>query len=296
MAKWIDLLDPDRDALEQALPAELHEDAIERLLAPIAHDDEPRPKLEGRRSYIFGVFVVPQCVDEKDLVYFQEVDLVLTHEVVLTVRKTPARGDPFDPAEILPEGSAGEIGASLADAVAEAFLAAVDSLDVEVDQVDDGVDEWTAEVVRTRMKDLRHDILRVRRALGPTREALHHVVDQRVDLEGHEVFPHKVEIAFGEAYDKLLRATDGLDLARDLLGGARDYHQAKIANDQNEVMKRLTAVASILLVPTLIVGLYGQNFDHMPELHWYLGYAYSWGLIVVTTIAQVVYFRRKGWI
>jgi len=166
MAKWIDLLDPDRDALEQALPAELHEDAIERLLAPIAHDDEPRPKLEGRRSYIFGVFVVPQCVDEKDLVYFQEVDLVLTHEVVLTVRKTPARGDPFDPAEILPEGSAGEIGASLADAVAEAFLAAVDSLDVEVDQVDDGVDEWTAEVVRTRMKDLRHDILRVRRALG----------------------------------------------------------------------------------------------------------------------------------
>ena len=61
-------------------------------------------------------------------------------------------------------------------------------------------------------------------------------------------------------------------------------------------MKRLTAIASILLVPTLIVGVYGQNFDHMPELHWYLGYLWSWGLIAVTTIAQIVYFRRKGWL
>ncbi|HEV8602231.1 MAG TPA: magnesium transporter CorA family protein [Gaiellaceae bacterium] len=296
MAEWIDLLDPDRDALEQALPAALHDDATQRLLAPAVHDDEPRPKLEGRRTYVFGVFVAPKCVGGEGLAYFQEIDLVLTQDVVVTVRKTPERGEPFDPGGIRREGSAGEIAASLADAISEVFLEAVDALDVEVDQVDDGVDNWSAQVVRTRMKDLRHDLLRVRRALGPTREALHHVVDQRVDLEGHEVFPHKVEVAFSDSYDKLLRAADGLDLARDLLGGARDYHQAKIANDQNEVMKRLTAIASIVLVPTLIVGVYGQNFDHMPELHWRLGYAYSWGLIVVSTAAQLVYFRRKAWL
>jgi len=296
MAEWIDLLDPDRTTLEQALPKELHEETIEQLSAPVMHDDEPRPRLEARGTYVFGVYVVPECVDEKDLVYFQEVDLVLTHDLVVTVRKTPERGKPFDLGGVQREGAAGEIAASLADAVSEAFLDAVDALDVEVDQVDDGVEEWPAETVRTRMRDLRHDLLRVRRVIGPTREAMHHVIDKRVDVEGKEVFPRKVEIAFGDAYDKLLRAVDGLDLARDLLGGARDYHQAKIANDQNEVMKRLTAIASILLVPTLIVGVYGQNFDHMPELHWYLGYAYSWGLIAATTIAQIVYFRRKGWL
>jgi magnesium transporter len=76
----------------------------------------------------------------------------------------------------------------------------------------------------------------------------------------------------------------------------RDYIQGKIANDQNEVTKRLTAIASILLVPTLIVGIYGQNFRDIPELHWGFGYAWSWGLIVVTTILQLVYFRRKRWI
>ena len=110
------------------------------------------------------------------------------------------------------------------------------------------------------------------------------------------MFPHEVEVAFSSAYDKLLRAIDGLDLSRDLLAGVRDYSQAKIANDQNEVMKRLTAIASIVLVPTFIVGVYGQNFDHMPELHWYLGYAFSWGLIVVTSIAQLIFFRRKRWL
>ena len=76
----------------------------------------------------------------------------------------------------------------------------------------------------------------------------------------------------------------------------RDYFQAKIANDQNEVMKRLTVIASLLLVPTFIVGLYGQNFRNIPELHWGFGYAWSWGLIVVTTIVQLVFFRRKRWI
>ncbi len=75
----------------------------------------------------------------------------------------------------------------------------------------------------------------------------------------------------------------------------RDYLQGKISNDQNEVMKRLTVIASLLLVPTFIVGLYGQNFRHIPELHWSFGYWWSWGLIVVTTIGQLAFFRWKRW-
>jgi magnesium transporter len=61
-------------------------------------------------------------------------------------------------------------------------------------------------------------------------------------------------------------------------------------------MKRLAVVASLLLVPTFIVGVYGQNFDHMPELHWRLGYGFSWGVIVVTTVGQLVFFRWKRWL
>jgi magnesium transporter len=93
-----------------------------------------------------------------------------------------------------------------------------------------------------------------------------------------------------------MRAVDGLDLCRDLIAGVRDFHQAEVANDQNEVMKRLTVVASLLLPPTFIVGLYGQNFVDIPELKWHLGYLFSWVLIVVSTVAQIVYFRRRRWL
>ena len=267
---------------------------IERLLAPIVHDDEPRPRIASRRTFVFGIFVVPLVIADENRVCFQEVDFVLTRDAVVTVRKTPADGGPFDADDVLPEGPAGEIAASLADAVAERFLDAVEALDAEVDEVDDGVEELDAAEVRQRIRSLRQDLLRVRRVIGPTREALHKVVDKRIELDGAEAFPHEVEILFGDAYDKLLRAVDGLDLARDLLAGARDYLQAKVANDQNEVMKRLTLVASLLLVPTFIVGVYGQNFQHhFPEIHWQYGYAWSWGVIIVTTIGQLIFFRKK---
>jgi Mg2+ and Co2+ transporter CorA len=123
------------------------------------------------------------------------------------------------------------------------------------------------------------------------------VVDRRVDGARHgEVLPREIELDFADVYDKLLRAVDGLDFSRDLLTSARDYQQAKIANDQNEVTKRLAVIASVLLVPTFIVGLYGQNFEHIPELGWSFGYWWSWGLIIVTTVIQLAFYRWLGWI
>ena len=96
--------------------------------------------------------------------------------------------------------------------------------------------------------------------------------------------------------EKLLRAHESLELARDLLAAVRDYHQATIANVQNDTVRRLTAIASLLLFPTFVVGVYGQNFEHMPELGWRLGYLFSWAVIVVGTIGQLVFFRRRGWL
>ena len=155
MAKRIDLLDPDRDALEQALPAEVESDVIARLLAPVVDDDEPRPRIAGRRTYVFGIYVVPLVIAEENRVCFQEVDFVLTRDAVVTVRKTPPGGRPFDADDVLAEGPVGEIAASLADAVAERFLDAIEALDDEVDEVDDGVEELNAAEVRQRIRSLR---------------------------------------------------------------------------------------------------------------------------------------------
>jgi magnesium transporter len=298
--RWIDLLDPSRKELQSQLPTEIHDRALDQLLAPAEHADDPRPKLESQGDYVFGVFLIPVAVPEEDTVFYQEVDLVMTRDVLVTVRKMPEGGrPPWDPstaqAACRDTENVAMIAYHLVDDIAERFLDLIDNLNDEIEELEDHVEEWQAERVRARLSGLRHDMLHIRRTLSPTRDAIREIVDNRVEFTGDEVFTHDVEINFGTAYDKLLRAADNLELSRDLVAGVRDYHQAKIANEQNEVMKRLTVVASILLLPTLIVGLYGQNFDNIPELHWSWGYYYSLGLIAVTTVLQLAYFRWKKW-
>jgi magnesium transporter len=305
MAEWIDLLDPTEQALHDALPREIHDRAYEQLLRPTRHDDEPRPRLEGHDHYVFGVFLVPICIREEDRVFYQEVNVIASRERLLTVRKTPEQGYPFDlksAQESVAKEADPTVGVMvyrLVDLIAEYFLDLVDALDDEIDELEDGIERWSASQIRTRISTLRHDLLHVRRTVAPTRDAIRRVVDRRLDVgegEGGELLPREIELDFADVYDKLLRAVDGLDLSRDLLSSARDYHQAKIANDQNEVTKALTVIASVLLLPTFIVGLYGQNFKHIPELNWTFGYWWSWGLIVLTTIAQLAFFRWLGWI
>lgn len=300
-ANWVDLLDPTPAELEAHLPASIHSRAVEQLLAPARHEDEPRPKLEAHGDYIFGVFLVAVAVPEEDLVCYQEVDLVLTETAAVTVRKTPERGrSAYDPEAARAACRAGDpvgmVVYHLADDIAERFLDLVDALGDEIDELEDGVDSWQPERLRRRISDLRHDMLHIRRTLSPTRDAIRQIVDGRIELSEGEVFPREIELNLAAAYDKLLRAADGLELSRDLVAGVRDYHQSKVANDQNEVMKRLTVIAAVLLVPTFIVGLYGQNFANVPELRWAWGYSWSWGLIIVSTVAQLVFFRWKKWI
>ena len=302
MAEWVDLLDPSDEELRAALPKAVEESALELLLAPAQHADEPRPTLQGHGDYIFGIFLVAVAVPAEDRVYYQEIDIVATHETLVTVSKTPPGEQPFDPRPAKEscrhDDSAGMMLYRLADNIAERYLDLIDDLDGEIDELEDVVETSPAAKTRARISDLRHDLLHIRRTLAPTRDAVRRVVDNVVEVEdGPEVFPHDVEIAFNSAYDKLLRAFDGLELSRDLIASVRDYLQAKIANDQNEVMKTLTVIASLLLLPTFIVGLYGQNFQHhFPEIHWQFGYGFSWGLIVVTTGIQLWFFRRKRWI
>jgi magnesium transporter len=300
-ARWTDLLDPSSDELRTAVPCKLEETAVDLLLARPEHEDEPRPTLQGHGDYVFGVFLLARAAPEENCVYYQEIGLVLTHDTIVTVRKTPAGRAPLELVQLTEalreHDSAGMIAYRIVDDIAEEYLDLVDDLDGEIDELEDLVETQPAERTRERISQLRHDLLHIRRTLTPMRDAVRRIVDGSVDVEvGDEVFPHDVEIAFNGAYDKLLRAFDGLELSRDLLASVRDYHVSKIANDQNEVMKRLTVIAGLILLPTFVVGLYGQNFVHMPELRWHYGYAYSWGVIVVITILQLAWFRRKNWL
>ena len=295
---FVDLLDPDRDELRRAAPVPLESADEWQALRPAG---DARPRIVARDGYVFAVLLLAVAVPEEDRVYYQELDVIVSRDELVLVRKTPPDGEPFGTADVhdaCEEHEAPGIKAAiLLDAVAERYLALVDDIDAEIDELEDQLETLSARQIGRRIADLRHDILRIRRTLTPSRDAVRRLVDGRLDEEaGPEIFPRDAEMRLADVYDKLLRATEALDLARDLVSSARDYHQAVIANQQNDVMKRLAVIASLLLVPTFIVGVYGQNFDHMPELHWRLGYAFSWAVIVATTVGQLVFFRWKRWL
>ncbi len=306
---WTDLLDPTEEQLREHLPRDFRADALKELLRPADPEGgNLRPNIKSHGDYVFGLLLVAVAVPEENRVFYQEVDFVLTRDHILTVRKTPGSEAPFDPQRVqeLCEGHRhelrpGAIAYYLVDEVAEGYLDLIDDLHDEIDELEEHVDEWPAEQIRQRISGLRHDLLHIRKTLAPTRDAVREIVDGRVDIESRmpfarEVFPHEIEQQFATTYDKLLRAAEAIEYARDLLVAVRDYQQARVSIDQNEVTKKLTAIASIVLFPTFVVGVYGQNFDHMPELHWRFGYAFSWTIIIVLTILQLIYFRRKRWL
>ena len=304
---WVDLLDPSEEEIRRDAPAELHARALEELTRTANLTQPARPTIEGHGDYVFGVLLAPVAVPDEDRLYAQEIAFVLTRDRFLTVRKTPPGEKPFDndvlrAVTMMRERLApGMLAYHLVDDIAERYLDLLDTLDEEAEELEDRVETWPSSEVQRRLSELRRDVIQIRRTLGPTRDAVRGVVDGRTDLEGRplfrrEVFPRDVELHFAQAYDKLLRANEGLDFSRDLVASVRDYHQSLVATEQNRVTKTLTVIASLLLFPTFIVGVYGQNFDNMPELHWRLGYAFSWALIAVVTLAQLAFFRWRRWI
>jgi Mg2+ and Co2+ transporter CorA len=181
------------------------------------------------------------------------------------------------------------------DDVAQSYLGVVDSVDTEIDELEDNIERWPSLRIRRRIANLRHDLIHARRTVGATRSAVRRIQDKTLDLDDETLFPDEVEREFSDTYETLFRAGEELDIARDLLASSRDYHQSLIAENQNEVAKKLTVIASLVLVPSLVVGFYGQNFvGEFNEGYWTIGV--SVGLIVVSTLIQLALFRWRRWI
>ena len=298
-ARWLDLVDPNSEEVLAALPVHVDPEVVEALASPGTGDREPRPVLEGHGSYVFGVLVAMLPLADEHRIAFQEIGLVATPELLVTVRKTPRDGPAFDPSAVHAatesDAPVGILIERLVDDVADTYLDLLDAIYAEIDALEDRIDEMRPARIRLRLSELRHELLHRRRTVSATRAAVRRVLDGRIEVGDHALFPPEIERRFGDTYDTLIRVTEELDIARDLLSGVRDHLQSKIAENQNEVGKKLTVIASLVLVPSLVVGFYGQNFaSEFQRGFWTLGV--STGLILVSTLVQLALFRWRRWI
>jgi magnesium transporter len=298
-ARWIDLVDPTREEVLQALPAHVDPEVVEVLAARSEEGRRPRPLLEGHGAYVFGVLVAMLPFPEEDRISYQEIDIVATPELLVTVRKTPPDGVAFDPGAVRPAAEAGgPVGLlvqKLFDDVADSYLEALDSGHSEIEELEDSIDDWPSVRVRARVTSLRHEFLHIRKTVAASRAGVRRILDGRVEIGDHALFPAEVERLFGNTYEVLQRAAEELEIARDLLAGVRDHHQSQIAEGNSDIAKKLTVIASLVLVPTFIVGFYGQNFQSaFDDVYW--SNAVSMALIVGSTIVQLALFRWRRWI
>ncbi len=308
---WWHTTSADLDLEAHELTAAFRSDMLKRV-GDWMGDGLLRGRTEWGDDYLLAALFVPvmdpqtNSEDVKPSAVWSRTILVLaTRDAVLTVDSSPEDRPDVDPSVVgnrfraTSDRRPGRLVTLILDAVATAFVAIVDRFEEEANAIEELLDDDSphsrlgGNYLRERLKTFRGDLYKVRRAMLPTMEAVRQIVSG-TDLAGAELFPDDLERRLRDTLDKLLYTSESFEGIRDEASSLRDYHQTRIANEQNEVMKTLTIVAALVLVPTFIVGFFGQNFIDMPGLH--DGFWVAVILMAVIVLLEVVFLWWRGWI
>ena len=290
---WVDVVSPTPDELrllEQEFgfhPLSL-EDAI-------LHQE--RPKLDQYDDFLLIIFyamvyeVAEARIDLDQISIFTGSNYVVTvHERELLVLVETANRWRANHRRIA-RPNAGMLVYAILDSIVDDYLPVVDQLSDRIDQIEDSIFGRFEATAQQEMFRLKRDLLHIRRVLGPERDVLNLLMRRDTPVYSDEMVRY-----FQDIYDHLLRVQDSIDTFRDLLSSALDSYLSVISNRMNKVMKTLTASSIILMGMTLIAGIYGMNFDHMPELDWLLGYPLALGLMATVGISLGILFKQIDWL
>jgi magnesium transporter len=289
---WVGMHDPtSAEIAEIANVFGLHLLAVEDAVK--AHQ---RPKLERYDDTLFLILKTLWYVDEDDAVETGEIAMFVGRDFVVSVRH--GQGSELHSSReflehtenVLIHGPAAVLYA-VCDRVVDGYAAVVDELVVDVDEIEASVfsDERTNDSARIYV--LKREIAEVRRAVLPLKDPMARLAAGTVNGVPEEAAPF-----FRDVGDHLARAADTVDTLDTLLSTAFDAHIAQISVQQNNDMRKISAAIGLVAAPTLIAGVYGMNFVHMPELDWTFGYPFALLLMVVTSGVLWVWFKRSGWL
>jgi magnesium transporter len=291
---WVDVDEP---TLEEA--ARLGE---EFGLHPLALEDalsaHQRPKLERYEGYVFIVAYAAE-LGGGGRVAMHEVSMFVAHRYVVTIRHggefmLDAVRERVDRTPSLVRGGASQIAYAVLDEIIDGYFPIVEAYEDRIEQAEDAlIGDGSGDPGGSLGEafQIKRDLLGFRRAVAPLRDVLGRVVHIDQTVLGEDL-----DAEFRDLYDHVLRVYDELDTQRDLLTSILEAHLSVVSNRLNEVVLKLSSWAAIVLVPTLIAGIYGMNFRHMPELHWQFGYPYALGLMALSAVVLWMRFRKAGWL
>jgi magnesium transporter len=289
---WIGLYEPTEEEFDSL--------AREFALHPLAVEDaihaHQRPKLEVFDDMVLLVLKTARYVDPEEVVELGELLVFLGHDFLITVRHgeasslKPVREALERDPERLRCGPGAALHAIL-DRVVDDYMPAIEGLQQDIDEVETQLFSGERSNPAERIYRLLREVLEFRRASAPL------VVPIEKLAAGHfEQVDPTIREYFRDVNDHLIRARDQLDGMHDLLSSSLQANLAQVAVRQNEDMRRISAWIAIIAVPTALAGIYGMNFEHMPELTWTFGYPLVLGVMVVICTTLYRYFKRAGWL
>jgi magnesium transporter len=289
---WLDLQDPqDADIALLRDEFQFHPLAIED-----ATRHHERPKVEAYEGYYFIVFYCMSYDQAHNRLYTQAMNLfiganylVSVHQGVIgaiddTIKRWRTNEEQFgsDVAVLLYE---------LLDAIVDDYFPVIDQLAERVEDIEEQIFARFSENALQDVFALKRDLLVARRIVAPERDVLNVLIRREVPI-----FERSTILYLQDVYDHIVRITDSIDTYRDLLSSALDAFLSVQSNQLNQIVKVLTIASIILMSVTLVAGIYGMNFEFMPELHWTFGYPWALGLMVMITLALIAFFRWRKWL
>lgn len=289
---WVDMCKPtDQESYILTHDFQFHPLAIEDVIA-----EKPRTKIDNYDRYLFMVFQIVDYVGREEDLKVSEIDLFLSTNTLVTVHYDDHRifdflYDRAERDERLMSRGADFLFHAVIDTVVDNYNSTLDILEYDIDQVEDDVlgepDRDTVNLIFT----LRRDVVQLKRIVLPQLEVV-----KRLARRDYRLISKTASRYFSDIQDHLNRVNDLADSHKELLNSSLEVYYSSVSTKTNEIIKFLTIFTVLFIPPTFLVGLWGMNFEHMPELDWKYGYYFAIGLMLAVILSLVVFFRRRKWL
>jgi len=252
-----------------------------------------RPKIEQYKNYCY---IVLRAVRDSGGFASEQVSIFLGKNFVLSFQERPDQS--FDPVLVRIREGKGRSRTSgpdhltyaLIDAVVDGYFPVLEEYGEKLESLEESIMGEPGRFYE-RIHEMRHGLLSLRRAAWPMREMMTTLYREPIPLIDEEE-----RVYLRDCYDHMVQIIDLLENYRDVASGLMEMYLSSISNRTNEIMKVLTVISAVFIPLTLIAGIYGMNFRHLPELEWRWGYPFALGLMVIFAAALLLYFRAKGWL
>lgn len=256
-----------------------------------------RPKFEAFEDYLFVVIKMMFLNDGQSSIWVEQVSIIIGKQFVITFQEQAGdilgdlRKRLLKPGSRLRKNGADYLGYALMDVIVSQYFGVLEWFEQKIEQMELKINEEPAKDFSSEILGLKKDISALRKVVFPLREVVLQIIrfEEKLIQKKHKAF-------FKDLQDQILYAIETIDSFKDQLSDLQQLNAAGMGKHMNEVMKTLTIIATIFIPLTFIAGIYGMNFENMPELHYPYAYGIVWGVMIFCILIMIWYFRRKDWI